>query len=504
MKKCLSAVRYGLETLGVSSDKLFHLIETSRGYDGDDYERWLSGKIIEIAEADGVGFSQLLVKKFNILSELAAQDGMEIRAEYLKLFCDEIGCACDDIYTVGFKDYKFFSDEKKLDEFDFFTGVDLDSENAFFTETLPDDLRGEVVGGKAPLLFKFELDGVSKKSELFSDARNRCVSIKYFGSLLLYRMCLLYDVYGSTDFRFGFLCPVEFLYDEGNCDIVRELLSRFKIDGYNISDLNPYFGEYAFCTCRGRKVDEVEDVGILLRGMRIPENGEAELSEKISLYTHTNKKMIDFLKATKCSDKVPYEEKGVLSGWTKGKEKALGYINVGRTLKLSMFPLCENADSCIPIMKSNLLDVIAFYGLRQSNEECGMYTDINMLVSGHSKYTDLVYNSLPLFLFDIGSEWRGYSVKSGDEKRLLKNKFDPFDSPIVKSLLDVAEVHFSFEAKELMSFCRSYYDKLERDRSLMSFSEVRSNVNDEGLDKMYYNALSNLKKYISATYREVC
>lgn len=68
-----------METLGVSSDKLFHLIETSRGYDGDDYERWLSGKIIEIAEADGVGFSQLLVKKFNILSELAAQDGMEIR-----------------------------------------------------------------------------------------------------------------------------------------------------------------------------------------------------------------------------------------------------------------------------------------------------------------------------------------------------------------------------------------------------------------------------------------
>ena len=40
MKKCLSAVRYGLETLGVSSDKLFHLIETSRGYDGEDYDRW--------------------------------------------------------------------------------------------------------------------------------------------------------------------------------------------------------------------------------------------------------------------------------------------------------------------------------------------------------------------------------------------------------------------------------------------------------------------------------
>ena len=86
-----------------------------------------------------------------------------------------------------------------------------------------------------------------------------------------------------------------FLFDEGICVFVRDLLSRFKIDGYNISDLNPYFGEYAFCTCRGRKVDEVEDVGILLRGMRILENGDVELSEIVSLYSHTNKIMIDFL-----------------------------------------------------------------------------------------------------------------------------------------------------------------------------------------------------------------
>lgn len=505
MKKCLSAVRYGLETLGVSSDRLFHLIETSRGYDGEDYDRWLASKIIEIAEEDGVGFSQLLVKKFNILSDLASQDGMMIREEYLNLFCETLGYSKEEIYTVGFDGYEYFSDEKKMDEFDFFSGVDLDSENKFFTDTLPDELREKVESGVLPFLFKFEMEGVGKKSELLADAKNRCVSLKYFGSLLLYRLCLLQDVFGNDKSTFAFLCPVDFLYDDGNRDIVRELLSRFKISGWDVSDLNPYFGEYAFCVCRGRGTDEEENHGIFLKKMRLVEDGTIKKSENSLLYTHTNKRMLEHLKETsECEDKVPYERKGVLVGWTKGNEKAVGYLNIGRTLYLSTLPLEECKGTCIPITKKNLKDVIAYYGLRQSNEECGMFTDVNMFVTGHAKYSDLIYNCLPLFLFDTNSEWRGYEIKSGDESKIIKNKFDLVTSPIVKSLLDLAEVHFSFEAKELMSFCKSYYEGFDRDRTLMSFMDVRSCVNNSDLDRLYYNALSNLKKYISATYREVC
>lgn len=503
MKKCLSAVRYGLETLGVSSDKLFHLIETSRGYDGEDYDRWLAGRIIDVAEADGVGFSQLLVKKFNILMELAAQDGLMIRDVYLEKFCKELELGKDEIYTVGYKDYEYFSDEKKMDDFDFFSGVDLDSENSFFTDGLPEELQEKVKDGNLPFTLLLNMDTAPKKSELFSDAKNRCVSIKYYGSLLIYRMCLLMDVYGNSDTKFSFLCPVEFLYDEDNRDIFRELLSRFKVTGYAISDLNPYFGEYAYCVCKGRSTEEEEDFGIILKTLQITEVGEEKLSESEKLYTHTYKRMSEYLKNMYiCEDKVPYEQKGVLSGWTVGRKKAIGYINLNHIVELSGFPIGENTGNCIPITKKNLLDCIAYYGLRASNEECGMSTDIPMFVSGHDKYSDLVYNCLPLFLFDINAEWKGYKVKQGDEDTIIKNRFD-IDSPLVKQLLDMAEVHFSFEAKELMSFCKSYIQRYDRDRSLVTFNTIRKEIADDGLDKMYYNALVNLKKYISSTYRGV-
>ena len=35
MKKTVSAVKYGLETLGVTPDKLFSLIESSKGFELD-------------------------------------------------------------------------------------------------------------------------------------------------------------------------------------------------------------------------------------------------------------------------------------------------------------------------------------------------------------------------------------------------------------------------------------------------------------------------------------
>ena len=87
MKYTREAIRYGIETLGVTPDELFSLIESSEGYDGDDYRRWLAARIIEVAERDGVGFTQLLVKKFAITQSLAEEysdDG--IKEEWLEYF----------------------------------------------------------------------------------------------------------------------------------------------------------------------------------------------------------------------------------------------------------------------------------------------------------------------------------------------------------------------------------------------------------------------------------
>ena len=70
MKVANEAIRYGIETLGVSPDEMFSLIESSNGYEGDDYKRWLASEIIKLVENSGMGYSQLLIKKFNIIQEL--------------------------------------------------------------------------------------------------------------------------------------------------------------------------------------------------------------------------------------------------------------------------------------------------------------------------------------------------------------------------------------------------------------------------------------------------
>ena len=70
MKNTIDAIKYGLETLKVSPKELNSLIESSKGYDGDDYKRWLANEIIKIAEKDDVGYSQLLAKWFNLIQSI--------------------------------------------------------------------------------------------------------------------------------------------------------------------------------------------------------------------------------------------------------------------------------------------------------------------------------------------------------------------------------------------------------------------------------------------------
>ena len=48
MNKVKDAIRYGIETLGVTPEMMFNLIESSNGYAGEDYSRWLANEIINI------------------------------------------------------------------------------------------------------------------------------------------------------------------------------------------------------------------------------------------------------------------------------------------------------------------------------------------------------------------------------------------------------------------------------------------------------------------------
>lgn len=125
MRKTKSAIKYGMETLKLSSDELFKLIESSKDYVGSDYKRWLARKIIELAEKDGIGYSQLLVKKFNIINsimeEVAETDS--IKEEFLDIFKSTLK---GELYSNGFP---YLGTELKVD---WGKGIDYDKNNSFF------------------------------------------------------------------------------------------------------------------------------------------------------------------------------------------------------------------------------------------------------------------------------------------------------------------------------------------------------------------------------------
>lgn len=504
MRNYVSAVKYGLETLGVLSDQLFQLIESSKGYTGEDYDRWLAARIIDVAEKDGVGFSQLLVKKFAILSELSSMDGGLIRGEYLDFFCRCLEYDRGSIYTLGMREYgEYFEKSKMIDDLDISAGVDLDEENSFFCDTLPNDLQEKVRDGEMPFLLKFDFDTVGKKSELMSDAKTRCVDIRYAGALALYRMCLLYDVFGRRGkSRFGFLCPAEFLYDIGNADIIRELTGRFMVRGYSISDLNPYYGEYAFCICEALD-DGMTCDGVYLQKVKVAGQSGIKARKGKFLYSHSGVREINRLRS------MPREEiSGIVETADGGARKGtclrdvVGYVvSSGREVYVSSIPV-DGCELLSGVYSWNLYECVVYYGVVSAMAECGIGKDLRVPLSGHKLYFDLVYNCLPLFLFDLNSKFRGWRYSDGSMSVVEENNFS-LDSDIVGKLLEKAEPHFIFEAKELMDVCRKFYKRCDKDTTYLTFEDVRNAVADDYLNKMYYNDLVNLKKTICSTYREV-
>lgn len=127
MKVANEAIRYGIETLGVSPDEMFSLIESSNGYEGDDYKRWLASEIIKLVENSGMGYSQLLIKKFNIIQELMDEySDSSIKEEWLSYFKSILS---NNIFSINMEDIGTM-----IEDVDWFNGYDIDSHNFILSE----------------------------------------------------------------------------------------------------------------------------------------------------------------------------------------------------------------------------------------------------------------------------------------------------------------------------------------------------------------------------------
>lgn len=471
MKNTKEAIKYGIKTLKVSPDEMFALIKSSDGYSGENYKRWLANEIIKIANKEGVGYSQLLVKKFSIIQSISEEyesDGDEIKQRFYDMFSKVLG---EKIYSVGMNKVGI-----SLDEVDWYNGIDIDDVNsAFVMGTLPADFREDFVNGEFSLFARLQCSNPPKNSDLLKDAKEYGLVCKNEGSLMLYRVCSLVEAFGySNKFRFGFLVNSTFLYDKDNADIIKYFLSYFVYKGLIIKSSDMYEsgqvgGEYAFVVCTPRGAEDRTQDGFVLRDYT-----DDKLKASNMVKRRFSRSYIDMLE---------YIKSGVRK--LPEGEKIYGYLCYNPLSSTGMW-LSSSAecDTSIPITRSNIDSIIVYYGVSQSMANFGMFTGVNDIMTGSTGYTELLYNCVPIFLYDINSHMRGDAVPAF----------------LIKEMFDVGEVYFGYEAKELISVCKSIVDDLPEGASI---SETIVNSGNDDIVSYYMTALSNLKDYVSMLYRKM-
>lgn len=494
MKNTIDAIKYGLETLNVTTKEMFNLIESSKGYDGDDYKRWLANEIIKLAEKDDIGYSQLLAKWFNLVQSIIEEYSDD---SIKKSFEDKIEeyISNDIVYSVGMSSEKDYG--VKGDDIDWGSKVDLPF-NYDFIEGLPDDLRDGLLENKGVTIF-FKVNSKStfkKSSDIVTDAKINGISIKNYESMMFYRMCTLMRALDElgTKFKFVFIADTKVLYDKENVDIIKYLLSFFNYEGFVVNSKDLYEGsytseEYAIvkCTLRGM-YDEVQDGFLLRRAEEV--DGKFTFVGREKRYSQ-GEDMFGSLAAYKLGSD---EEEDI--------KHSLGYLCKGikdRTAYLSTLPV--EGVKCVQITKRNLNKVVSYFGVSQAMVNSGISSDITDIIDGHPDFKVLVNNCIPLFLFDVNSKF----CQVSDSR---KNPYDLFESNFVKNLLDRGSVYFSFESKEFVSVCKNIltcYNLKHGEESKVgkSFNDMRVACENEDLNKAYFNSLSRCKEFISSLYKKM-
>lgn len=546
MRYAKDAIKYGIETLNVTPKELFNLIESSKGYTGDDYKRWLAARIIEVCEKDGVGFSLLLAKWFNIIQSMIEEYSDDsIKPEFDEYIRSQF---VGKVYTVGFdtveSDEPLSSDTEEFDESiedpeQFLNGSGEadgeDGEQKFSRYGVSVDhvkwLEGrdlawntEFINGKLEkgmtdclenevpftLFWRFAgKESLTKSCDLFVDAKQAGVSVKDNNGLYLFRLCSMVNALESMSIRCRMrvvlFVGTDFLYNEDNQPVIKHFLDFFHYTGFVVNSKDLYSGsytseDYAILVCESRRAEEKVQRGIVL-GRAEVENGNVVVSEEKKRYSDGGQ-MLRYLcsKAPETNCNVVSLSRGLeVLGACRGVKGALGYVcrgNTDRAAIISSYPL-EGTDY-FAITEDNILEVIAYYGIAKSMLYFGYSDNIPELISGHPEYLNLVYNCLPVFLFDPDTLLCDVGPVKG---KMLKNKL-AVGTPVVDRLFAEGEVYFGYEAKELIDVCKGYMEYMS-EGSGKTFDAMRKEADNAELNKLYIRKLNKCKDYISSLYRQM-
>lgn len=515
MKNTKDAVKYAIETLGVTPEEFFSLVESSRDYEGEDYKRWLTNEVIKLAEKDGVGYSQLLVKKFSIIQDLAEGVDVTIRPEWVEKMKEYLEVEDEDnIFSIDFEHLG-----NPVEGIDWYSGVDYSNVISDFTaEVLPTEIADRVSNNTdVCFITTLSKDASNKSSDLYQACKGAGISCKTEGSLMLYRMISMTEAFDSgSEFTFAFFTDVDFLYNSDNKDILRTFLRHFKCSGFSVKSTDLYdgtfvSGKYAFIVCTPRMAHEKVQDCISLFEYIYDEDGDLAVLES-KRYTSSSKDMFEYLKETApvCKDMVYSESKGNLStkDLVKGCKDAYGYLNIYLgNIWLTNYP-DSVAGISIPIVQKNLLDVITYYGLSTSLKSFGLPCEFTMLIDGSTDYKSLLANCIPIFLFSKGSKFKDFgSVTTMNGVERLESAFDVLYSQLVDELLNGYETEFSFESKNLLDICKGFleYYRKEIGSSIagLTFEDIRKESDNADLNKYYLSSLTDAMDYVKTLYRRM-
>lgn len=486
MKNVVEAVKYGIETLNVSPDEMFALIESSQGYSGEDYGRWLANEIIKIAEREGMGYSQLLVKKFAIISTILEGIDVSIKSEWVDLFKSKLNS--DINISVNFPELA-----EELD-IEWFNGIDMMgskefSDNHLSTcETLYNALTGDE---KVPFTISAKLESVPAKKniDLFINAKGIGLPLRTEGALIMYRMCNLVESWDlGEEFKFIFFTTTDFLSSKDNEEIMYYFLCYFNYSGIVIDSTELLDGtcmknEYIFCICTPRVSGEIKD-GFLFHKVVLKDNKLIPITKKLRYSRSTEFMVLD------------------IKNSVNPKDKVLGFLhrpmygNLDYSVSYLPYIPTDKSKESIPITESNFRDIVVFYAVEQSLSSGGISSGIKTIINGTATYEQLFYNCLPLFLFSTNTCFN-YSGLDTDVFNVSK------EGSFIQKFLEDGELHFSFEAKQLLTVCKGFLDYLGEDCKDLTFEDVRKESDCADLNRAYTSALVDIKDYIRCLYKKI-
>lgn len=451
MKQTKEAIRYCLETLDISPNELFKLFDVAQYSSEEAYDIWLAKEVLKIAESEDVGLSKLMIKKFIILQELKENylKEKELSVEALNFIVDGLRNS----RVISYEINNIEEDNRSDEEVNWFEGIDYGIENDFFMQN--NEWLREKINDSFSMcldLSSLSLERVDKTyKELASVAKEKGVECHNMASLLLFRLCLMEELYFISNAGVSVVLPVDFLSKPENRSILQFILDYFKVEGWICSSKDLYgsvfnIGDYAILML-SEKTESQQDISLRML------DGWKEVGEKIQC-SLSKGYLKDKLESKKVDKDALFGVNLCTNPVTLSNKKGGAFVGIG---------------------EHGLRDAVIYYVLFNAMQ--GMER-IRKPVEYKFLGDELFYNCLPLFI--VGN--------CNDVNWFLKNKklFDTKLWKILENEIETGRRYVGFEAKSLVDYILDFKDSDEKE-----FKK----------DNMFNMAVANLENYCVQLYR---